>query len=88
MHKAFCKGFNALESGEADQRLPFSSTDQGSSDVDELNSIVERQARDEVRQLQFQLGRPIDLIERNLVGLEPRCMAWFDTVTSSQLYSD
>ncbi|KAJ7595090.1 hypothetical protein C8J56DRAFT_928379 [Mycena floridula] len=70
-HKAFCKAFTAL----SQQKLGIPSDFPPTADVEALDALYTKLVQTEVGFLQVILKRPADVVERNLIALQPRCMA-------------
>lgn len=77
-HKAICKAFKSLEAKHgADVIIPFivAEPDLG-TDEEQLNKTINMVAQIEMNALHRELRRELTVIERNMIGWQPRCLAW------------
>lgn len=48
-----------------------------STNPDKLNRCLDRVVQVEMQSLERELDRPLSMEERNMIGWEPRCLAWY-----------
>ena len=77
-HKAICKAFKTLEAKHGANIANFFVAAEPALVADEahLNKTIDTVAQMEMTVLLRELGRELTLIERNMVGWQPRCLAW------------
>ncbi|KAF5378487.1 hypothetical protein D9615_007134 [Tricholomella constricta] len=74
-HKAMCKALHSLENNPIlRMSLLFALSDEPSSDLYSLDTIIDTMVLNQARSLEQSLNRSLTIPERNLIGWEPRCM--------------
>ncbi|KAJ7743443.1 hypothetical protein DFH07DRAFT_835518 [Mycena maculata] len=75
-HKPMCKALSAVEKSNplAVATLFFSLSSEPTTDLNALHNMSEAHGSNILRFCERSLGRQANMIERNLVGWEPRCM--------------
>lgn len=75
-HKAFCKAVHQIENDTFSKNILMFSLADIPNKLDDLNMFVDERAQNISRLCQFIMKRPPSVMERNLIGWEPRCQAW------------
>jgi len=81
-HKGTCKAFKSVETNQgANMLAPFMFLDEDEdtlvvTDIPKLHASIERVSDVLTSGMTSELKRPLRVDEQNLIGWEPRCLAW------------
>lgn len=56
--------------------LLFSLADSASKDINFINQLGDESLQNEMQFLTMGMRRPANVLERNLIGWEPKCIGW------------